>query len=90
MSASSFTTAPVKAGGVIDPEFIEPSMMKPMFGIGRTSTYQLINEGAIRSALIRRRGRVSGKRLIDVASVREYLARCVAESMREINVSNQK
>jgi len=67
------TTQPVKPSAVFDPEFIEPRLMKSMFGIGRTTTYQLIKEGAIRSALVRRRGRVSGKRLIDVASVREYL-----------------
>jgi hypothetical protein len=80
MSGDCFTTAPLRASTNISPEFIEPSMMKAMFGIGRTSTYQLINEGAIRSALIRRRGRVSGKRLIEVESVRSYLRRCVEES----------
>jgi len=44
-----------------------------LFGIGRSYTYQLIASGAIRSTCLRQRGKRTGVRLIDVASVREYL-----------------
>ncbi|MDQ3119447.1 MAG: hypothetical protein M3Q89_07770 [Verrucomicrobiota bacterium] len=43
------------------------------FSIGRSKTYQLINEGKIRSVVIRNKGARSGLRLIDMASVRDFL-----------------
>ena len=69
----STTTAPVEPGAVGSPEFCRPSDTRHLFGIGRSYTYQLIASGAIRSTCLRQRGKRTGVRLIDVASVREYL-----------------
>lgn len=41
--------------------------------ITRAMGYLLINEGKIRSVSLRRRGHATGVRLVDVASVREFL-----------------
>jgi hypothetical protein len=77
--APRYTTAPVRAAIVTDPEFIEVPAMKPMFAIGRTATFELIRSRKIRSVNLRREGKTKGRRLIEVASVREYLARLMAE-----------
>ena len=48
------------------------------FGLRRSKTYELIASGAIRSSCIRRKGAMTGVRLIDVQSVRDFLARNVS------------
>jgi hypothetical protein len=72
---SDFTTQPVAASWGVDPEFIEVPRMKPLFGIGRSLTYALIERGDIKSKVLRRKGCIKGKRLIDVQSVREFIAK---------------
>ncbi|MCE9587253.1 MAG: hypothetical protein K8R57_02940 [Verrucomicrobia bacterium] len=74
-----YTTAAVKAASITDPEFIEIPSMKPMFAIGRTATFELIKSKRIRSVNLRREGKSKGRRLIEVASVRQYLARLMNE-----------
>ena len=74
-----YTTSPVRPSVVTEPEFIEIPTMKPMFAIGRTATFELIKSRKIRSVNLRREGKTKGRRLIEVASVREYLARLMAE-----------
>jgi hypothetical protein len=67
------TVAPVEPGVVGSPEFCRPADVRRLFGIGRSYCYELIQSGAIRSICLRRRGKRTGVRLIDVASVRDYL-----------------
>jgi hypothetical protein len=43
------------------------------FGIRRSTAYELINAGKIKSVAVRKKGARSGIRLIDFASVREFL-----------------
>jgi hypothetical protein len=77
--APRYTTAAVRAAIVTEPEFIEVPLMKPMFAIGRTATFELIKRRKIRSVNLRREGKSKGRRLIEVASVREYLNRLMGE-----------
>jgi hypothetical protein len=70
---ANFTTAPVAASWGVDPEFIDLPGLQSRFGIKRSLAYLLIAEGAIKSVSLRRRGALKGKRLIDVASVRDFL-----------------
>jgi len=70
---ANFTTAPVAASWGVDPEFIDLPGLQSRFGIKRSLDYLLIAEGAIKSVSLRRRGALKGKRLIDVASVRDFL-----------------
>ena len=65
------TIAPGASGA--QPEFCRPGDMPRLFGIGRTYTYQLINEGKIKSISLRKRGTRFGVRLISCDSVREFL-----------------
>jgi hypothetical protein len=66
------TTAPVmKACGAV--EFTDTDGLRSMFGIKRSLAYELLGAGLIRGTSLRREGRTRGKRLFDVASVREYL-----------------
>jgi hypothetical protein len=72
-----YTTSPIEASSVSNsPEFIDSKGMRQMFGISRTAAYDLIRDGLIKSVSLRRRGCARGRRLFDVASVREYLTRC--------------
>lgn len=50
------------------PDFIQVADMRPQFGWGRTLTYQLLKERRIRAK------KLGNKTLIDVASVREFMA----------------
>ena len=68
-----FTTAPIEPGAIGSPEFCRPSDVRHLFGIGRSYCYQLIQRGVIRSTCLRKLGARTGVRLIDVASVRDYL-----------------
>jgi hypothetical protein len=70
----NLTTARVEAAnGAV--EFTDAHGLRSMFGIGRSLAYQLVSEGAIRSISLRRKGNTRGKRLFNVASVREFLSK---------------
>jgi hypothetical protein len=56
-------------------EFVDAHSLRFMFGIGRSLAYQLLSEGAIRSISLRRKGNTRGKRLFEVATVREFLSK---------------
>jgi len=71
---AAFTTQPVAASWGVDPEFVDLSGFEKKFGIKRSLAYVLISEGAIRSVVLRRRGTIKGKRLVDCASARAFLA----------------
>jgi hypothetical protein len=57
----------------IDPEFVDCRGLEAGWAIKRSLAYQLLADGKIRGVSLRRRGRLRGKRLFDVASVREFL-----------------
>jgi hypothetical protein len=70
---ATFTTQPVAASWGVDPEFVDLPGLQARFGIRRSLAYLLIEEGSIKSVSLRRRGALKGKRLIEVASVRDFL-----------------
>jgi hypothetical protein len=53
--------------------------VEQLFGIKETALYELIRERAIRSILMKKPGRARGKRLVSLASVRDYLANLEAK-----------
>jgi len=61
------------------PEFATLSGASRLFGVSRSSLYNLEREGAIRFARVRRRGHVLGRVLVDLESVRSYLRKCTGE-----------
>jgi hypothetical protein len=71
-------TVPLIGGAVrppqhIDPEFVDCQGLQAGWGIRRSLAYQLLADGKIRGVSLRRAGRVRGKRLFDVSSVRRFL-----------------
>jgi hypothetical protein len=57
-----------------EPEWCDIRGLEKLFGIRETMAYQLIRARAFRSILMKRPGRARGKRLVSLASVREFLA----------------
>lgn len=54
-------------------EWVRINRAVKQFGVGRTSLFRLIHEGSIKSSLLRKRGNVSGIRLISTDSLRQYI-----------------
>jgi hypothetical protein len=73
----STTTVPVHATPAHvagqDPEFLDAAGLQSRFGIKRSLAYSLLADDSIKGVSLRRRGRLRGKRLFDVASVRAFL-----------------
>jgi len=69
------TTEPVEVGnrnGVL-PEFGRVKDVQDLFGVKRGLAYRWMNQGKIKSVLIREPGNIQGVRLIHLASVRDYI-----------------
>jgi hypothetical protein len=71
---STLTIAPVAVAYGADAEFTDFAGLERGWSIKRGQAYELIRDGAIRSVVLRRKGRIRGRRLIQVASVRAWLA----------------
>ncbi len=69
------TATPVIANEArLDPEFAGYKKIRELFDLSRTHLYRLSCEGRVRSVCLRERGKIRGRRLYDVQSVRNYLA----------------
>ncbi len=69
-----FTDRPIETRGVSPgPEFADWKGVRVIFGFSRAHLYQLIKEGKILSACIRRQGATRGRRLFDCSSIRDFL-----------------
>jgi len=55
------------------PEFVTIENAVKVFALGGTNLFNLIKEGRIKTVLLRRPGNSSGRRLIFVPSLREFL-----------------
>jgi Helix-turn-helix domain len=55
-----------------DPEYIRPADA-PRFGISRSTAYNWIADGILKSKVVRRLGNMRGVRLISVESLRELI-----------------
>ena len=69
------TIAPLAISAGADAEFCDLPGLHARFGIKRSLAYQLLGDGKIRGVTLRRKGRVRGKRLIEIQSVRDFLAK---------------
>jgi len=58
---------------LLTPEYADSEVLFALFGIKRSLAYQLIAEGLVKSAALKRGENDRGKRLFHVASFREYL-----------------
>jgi hypothetical protein len=60
------------------------------FGLSRSTGYNLIEQGAIRSVNLRIKGTQSGRRLIDVLSLRDYLNSLSGKVDRKLSAKRRK
>lgn len=60
----------------LKPETGDMKMLRSLFGIPKSTAYELKHAGEIRFIHLRKRGQQYGKTLVDFDSVREYLKRC--------------
>lgn len=67
------TTAAVVAASNATPEFLDHYGVRAVFGIPRSTAYQLLDLGLIKSVSMRKVGGIRGKRLFDAESIRGYL-----------------
>ena len=72
-STNELTVEHVHASSVGSPEFLDAFGVEKYFGIRRSLLFRLLAENRIRGVSIRQRGRVRGKRLFDVGSIRKFL-----------------
>ena len=66
-------------------EFCGHKEARALFGISRSHLYRLHDVGLIRSVSLRTRGRLRGRRLFEVASIRELLHRNLPQTTAEEN-----
>ena len=79
--AAPSLAAPVRPGGV-EAEFTpmpSPSQVEPYSGLRRGMLYQLARQGHIKTVSLRMPGKTRGRRLIVLATLRDYLRRLNAE-----------
>jgi hypothetical protein len=60
-----------------EPEWLRVSEAVRRFALGRSTIFELIHSGEIKSALIRKRGNVRGIRIISTDSLRAFVERFV-------------
>ncbi len=72
-------TQPLTSANSEEPEWLRISSAVRRFGIGRSTLYLLIKANAFKHCCIKRRGNITGIRLIEVASLRDYLASLALE-----------
>jgi hypothetical protein len=90
MDKETLTIAPVAVSCGADAEFIDLAGLERQFNIRRSTAYTLISEGAIRSVVLRRPGKIKGRRLVDVTSVRSFLASQPSEIDPRMKANAQK
>ena len=69
----TFQPIPTDTTAAIKPEWLRVQQVPAIFGIGRSKLYELLAEGQIKSVSLRKRGQVSGTRLISYDSLAEYI-----------------
>jgi hypothetical protein len=70
---------PLTSANSEEPEWLRISSAVRRFGIGRSTLYLLMKANAFKHCCIRRRGNILGIRLIEAASLRDYLASLALE-----------
>jgi hypothetical protein len=92
-STEVLTTEPVRAATPGNPEFLDAEGVEKQFGIRRSLLFRLLSENRIRGVSIRQPGRLRGKRLFCVSSIRDLLNANVdrgPETMEVIDLDRDK
>jgi hypothetical protein len=70
---NQLTDSPIEPGRFVTPEFLDVDQVRAYFGLKQSFLYRLLAENKIRAVCIRQRGKVRGRRLFDVESIRSFL-----------------
>ena len=84
MDAPTSYQYPHVAVAPLKPEWVRLPAAVEYSGIGRSSLYQRIASGEIRSALIRKPGNVRGIRVVSVASLDAFVARMADATSQDL------
>jgi predicted DNA-binding transcriptional regulator AlpA len=71
---------PIPTDKTLKPEWLRVNQVTHVFGIGRSKLYELLAEGVIKSASLRKRGQTSGTRLVSYDSCAAYIESQVIEA----------
>jgi len=55
------------------PEFLRTEAVRSLFGIKRGTLYNLFKQNLVKGALLRQRGNITGVRVWDANSIRNYI-----------------
>ena len=69
--------SPSVANVQASPEFVDHRGLTAMFGFSRAHAYRLAKAGKIRTVNLRESGKLKGRRLFEVASIRALLLSCI-------------
>ena len=69
-ASAKYTTQPPTIGTVMSPEFLDHRGVTLMFGFSRATCYRLAEAGRIRTVNLREPGKLKGRRLFCVRSIR--------------------
>lgn len=67
------TTETITIANDAAPEFGDSKVVRKMFSLSRAHLYRLTAAGLIKSSCLRQRGKMRGRRLWFIPSVRDYL-----------------
>ncbi len=70
----------MKPNPPIAPEWMDVKEVERVFGIKRSLQYHLMGEGLIKGISLRQKGTTRGKRLLNVKSIRDFLAKQETEN----------
>jgi len=86
---SKLATSPTNVAdshSYVEPEFAGHKEIRFIFGLSRTHLFRLAKDGKIKSASVRDKGKVKGRRLYNIASIRAFLHRCMAADTQTAEV----
>jgi hypothetical protein len=72
-ACAEYTTQPPTIGTVMSPEFLDHRGVTQMFGFSRATCYRLAEAGRIRTVNLRETGKLKGRRLFCVRSIRALM-----------------
>jgi hypothetical protein len=70
-------------GPLSELEYLRPAQVPRRYPFSRSTLYELLGAGKIKSISVRKPGSVRGIRLVSVASIEAFLAKLVAEQKDE-------
>ena len=59
-----------------NPKYLKPAQVPNLYPMSRSQVYVLMNQGLIKSKMLRRPGNIRGTRLVLVESIESWIASC--------------